>query len=181
MSLINTLKEKQILWQPSFTDESAYRGDLILMEGKISPSGNQNPPEILVKQSVLTIAGDKITFLAGSLHKIEELKDFCEVMLPYCDDSIPFYMFVENIGDEMAVEANGRTFYCYPLDEGTVWGEMSELTGLEKGDFKGMSAPEKVVKLADEANGMKIKGDTVSFDDAKQKTIEVHKEARGPV
>lgn len=187
-NLLETFKQKEFIWQLSSlgkaesSNVNTYRGDLILVEGKLSPSGSRNPPEVLARQVLFTLdANDKINFFAGYLHKLEELKLFCERYASYLVDGLSLVFFIENIKEKLSVELDGHTFYLYPMDEGTVWNEFTDLLGLEKGDFKGLGAGDKIVKVSEEAKSLKHKNKAVSFEEALSMTFVVTKEARGPV
>ncbi len=185
-SLLETLKSEAAFWQQSFCGAvsvgEAYRGDLILVPGRINASGNQNPPEMLVNQTLMTVVDGKISFLAGYVHNLADISKFVEKFLSYAKEGISLFFFVEDIKEELTVEINGHAFYFFPLDEGTVWNAFTEELGLEKGDFKGLDAGEKIVKVAEEGAGFKPKKSAqVSMEEALGRTVEVHKEARGPV
>ncbi|OUD11656.1 hypothetical protein [Thioflexithrix psekupsensis] len=185
MSLLETLKAEKLLWQMSFSGAvsvgEGYRGELILVPGKINASGNQNPPEKLAAQTLLIAKEGKIDFLAGYVRHLDYLNHFAEKFVPYCKAGIPFYFFVEDIGKTMSFELADHRFYVFPLDEGTVWNEFCDMLGLEKGDFKGLDAGEKIVKVAEEGANFKPKAEEVTFEVALTRTIAIHKEARGPV
>jgi len=186
MAILDALQTRGILYQPSVngaTSEGAeaYRGELILIPGKINATGNQSPPEMLVKQGLLLAKDGKITFLAGFVHKLAHLNTMAEILFAECSDTAQFFFYVENINKSLNVSLQDRTLTVFPLDEGTVWNELIDSLNLEKGDFKGLSAPDKVEKVADEALSFKPAFDTMSMADAEGLTFKVEKETRGPV
>ena len=52
---------------------------------------------------------------------------------------------------------------------------------LDKDDFKGQSAEDKVITMFDAIKGFKPRYEQVTLDDAAKLTVAVKKEARGPV
>lgn len=188
-NFLEHIQAQNLTWQMSIcekaegSDDLVYRGDLIMKEGKLTVHGSRGTPESVVKQVVLTAKGDKITFFAGHIGSLvsEQVKLLCETYLPMCEAGIPLYLFVENIKENLAVEIEGHVVYFYPLLEGVVWNELNELLGLEKGDFKGMGAGDKVVKVADESKSLKPKNTKVSLEEALARTVVVHKELRGAI
>jgi hypothetical protein len=79
--------------------------------------------------------------------------------------------------ENLAVEVEGHTTYFYPLLEGVVWNEFNEILDLEKG----VSAGDKVVKVADESKTLKPKNTKVSLEETLARTVAVHKELRGAI
>jgi hypothetical protein len=66
--------------------------------------------------------------------------------------------------------------------EGTVWNDFNEELALEKTDFKGQSAQDKVVTVYKTVKtDYKPKYPEVSWDEAQALTVEVKKELRGAV
>jgi len=186
-NFLEYIQAKNLTWQMSIcekaesSDDLVYRGDLIMKEGKSTGHGSRGTPEAVVKQVVLTAKGDKITFFAGHIGSLEQIKLFCETYLPICEAGIPLYLFADNIKENLTVEVEGHATYFYPLLEGVVWNEFNEILGLEKGDFKGMGAGDKVVKVADESKSLKPKSTKVSLEEALARTVVVHKELRGAI
>ncbi|ALG69276.2 hypothetical protein [Beggiatoa leptomitoformis] len=186
-NFLENIQAQNLTWQVSIcekaesSDTLVYRGDLILQEGKLTIHGTRGTPEAVIKQVVLTAKGEKIEFFAGHLQKLESISLFCEKYLAQCAAGIPLFFFVENIKEKLVVEIEGHLAYLYPLVEGVVWNEFNEMLGLEKGDFKGLGAGDKVVKVADESKTLKPKNVKVSLEEALARTVVVHKELRGAI
>ncbi|EIJ41171.1 hypothetical protein BegalDRAFT_0249 [Beggiatoa alba B18LD] len=187
-NFLENIKAQNLTWQVSIcekaesSDALVYRGDLILQEGKLTVHNTRGTPEALIKQVVLTAHGEKVTFFAGHLTKLEHVNLFIEKYLGMFEVGTPLYFFVENIKEKLVTDIQGHATYLYPLVEGVVWNEFAEMVGLEKGDFKGLGAGDKVVKVANEAKTLKPKNMTaVSLEEALARTVVVHKEMRGPI
>lgn len=186
-NFLENITAQNLTWQVSICEKAEssealiYRGDLILQEGKLTLHGSRGTPEAVIKQVVLAAKADKITFFAGHLSKLDHIHLFCEKYLGSCEAGIPLFLFVENIKEKLAVEIDGHMVYFYPLLEGVVWNEFNELIGLEKGDFKGLGAGDKVVKVADEAKTLKPKNTLLSLEEALARTVAVTKELRGAI
>lgn len=161
---------------------SAYRGEFILKEGEVGDAqGRRKPPSEIMKHSILLCGADKIKFASGCLDDLAQLSLCIEKFKSGLAADTLAIFFVVNIGKPMQIEAEGATLAVIPLTEGLAWNELMEMTGLEKGDFKGQGSGEKVVTLYDAVKGLTLKGDKVSLADALTQTIVVKREARGPV
>jgi len=160
----------------------AYRGDLVLIEGEIADNlGRRLPPKTVVKQAVILIADDKITLAAGFVHDIADLSDFVARYAKDFAPGIKGLFFVQNIGATVQTEISGMHTLLVPLVDGAVWNYMMDELRLEKDDFKGQSAEDKVITMQSELYKFKSKAEIVSWEDAQTRTVEVVKEARGPV
>lgn len=189
--LLNRYDERALLTNINIREATtipsldAYRGDLVLEEGEVADAmGRRKPPLSVIKQAALLAGEDKITFISGFLEKLEYLPLFYE---KYADDlaadlSVVFY--VENIPKPIQVEYRGVRHVLMPMieGEGTVWNELNEELALQKSDFKGQSAADKVVTV-----GNTVKGDyhpkypEVSWEEALSAVVAVKKELRGAV
>ena len=89
---------------------------------------------------------------------------------PYAADDPPF---VTALGPATAV--------CIPLVQGMVWNELADLAALEKGDFKGLSAADKVVTLFEALKDYKAKSPTLALEEALKTTNNAKRENHGAV
>jgi len=126
----------------------AYRGEFVIKEGEVADAvGRRKPPQNVLKQVILLTSADKIKFLAGSLDELQELPMLVEKIGPALDTDTLAILFTVNIDSPFIATVNGAKFVFIPMVQGMVWTELSEMAGLEKGDFKGQGAAEKVVTL----------------------------------
>ncbi len=161
---------------------SAYRGEFIIKEGDVADAqGRRGPPKELLKQAILLGGADELKFVSGSLDKLQHLPLLQEACANYIKAGTLVVLYVVNIDDNMTIELNGTNVYCIPLVQGMVWTELSELAGLEKGDFKGLSAADKVLRLYEELLSNKFKYPVVVFEDAIQHTNNAKRENHGAV
>ncbi len=77
--------------------------------------------------------------------------------------------------------ADGIGFVLIPLVQGVPWNEAIDELGLEKSDFKGQSAADKIVTLYDELKGYKPKYPKVALDELYSMTNGVVRESWGAV
>ena len=162
---------------------SAYRGELILIEGEITDEqGRRKPPIAIMRHTVMLAKEDKLTMLVGCLDSLSLLEN---LLAKYETDFAPemsVMLFVVDITTSMQLEINGINFFLIPLADGIAWNELIEELGLEKSDFKGQSAADKIVTAYDELKSHKPKYKIVSsFDEALTLTADIKREARGPV
>jgi len=189
--LLSRFEENQLLTNVNVREKTstpnldAYRGDLVLVEGEIADSmGRRGPPILVMKQVAMLTTEDKIIFISGFLEKLESLPVFYEKYAEYVAEGMVAAIYVENIPDPIQVKYQGIHHYLLPMIEGdaTVWNDFNETLGLEKSDFKGQSAGDKVITVYESAKGdYKPKYPEVSWEEALGKVIEVKKALRGAV
>jgi len=163
----------------------AYRGDLVLEEGEIADSlGRRKPPLSVIKQVALLAGEEKMIFISGFLEKLEYLPLFYEKYAEDVADDLSAVFYVENIPKPIQVKYHGIHHVLLPMveGEGTVWNELNEELALQKSDFKGQSAADKVVTVY---NAVKTdyhpKYPEISFEEAMGQVVEVKKELRGAI
>lgn len=185
--LLNAYEQKSLLFNSNFTEQAgngmtAYRGELVLIEGDPADAqGRRKPPKAVMLGAVLLEKDEKLIMTIGLLNDIALLPALLEMYQGDFADDMASMLFVRNIADPMQVTAGSLTLTLMPLDEGIPWNETIDELALEKSDFKGQSAGEKVATLFNELKGFRAKGDTVSVDEAVARAIEVQASARGPV
>jgi hypothetical protein len=168
---------------------SAFRGDLIIVEGALHEGTttaanvhDRKTPELVINQAAVLADSDKILFINGLFYKLEHLPIFVE---KYKEDLSPdtvALLYVENIVTPMEIVYAGITFKLLPYKEGMVWNETLEALYIEKADLKGQSAEDKVITMYKEAKNFKSKNPPISFEDGVSQTIEVKKDLGfGPV
>jgi hypothetical protein len=88
---------------------------------------------------------------------------------------------VVNLERSVVVEAEGVEFILIPLLQGVPWNEVIDELGLEKSDFKGQSAADKIVTLYDELAAYKPKYGAVSLGELHQLATDEVREGWGAV
>lgn len=173
-----------VLGKTSEAGISAYRGDLVLVQGAFREGSttDRKPPELLLKQSAILADSDKFIFVSGLFEELAHVQTFLEKYRPVLTADTLTLFFVENIASNMQVVLDGVTFKFVPYKDGMVWNETLDLLYIEKADLKGQSAEDKVVTVFEAAKGFSTKTDTIPFEEALAKTIVVKKDAAvGPV
>lgn len=160
----------------------AFRGDLVIEEGDVADSlGRRKPPKAVVKQAVVLLNDDKILGIAGALQELALLEGFADRYNADIDPALPVLLYVENLSKPLQVDWAGLHYILIPHEDGAVWNTLMDDLRLDKEDFKGQSAEDKVVTMFDAIKTFKPKYDSLSFDEAQAFTLAVKKEARGPV
>lgn len=134
-----------------------------------------------MRGAVLLSDGDKLVMAAGMLNDVAEIPLFFE---KYGEDLAPgakLLFFVVNVAKPLFTEFGGQTSALIPLQDGMVWNELIEELKLEKGDFKGQSAADKVLTVAGAFDDYKPKYPTVGWDEVVATKTNAVREARGPV
>lgn len=185
--LLDTYEKTGLLFNANFKEGAgpgmqAYRGDLVVVEGAIADAeGRRKAPEVLLKAAVLLSEGDKIKLLAGSLDDLAEIEP---MIAKYKADFAPgmkAVLYVVNVAKPMVATADGVSYVLIPLTDGMVWNELVDELALEKGDFKGLSAGEKVATLYGAMQDYKPKYETVSLAEALACTTDAKRQIFGAV
>jgi len=189
--LLNRYDETALLTNTNVKEKTttpnldAYRGDLVLEEGEIADAqGRRLPPISFIKQVALLAGVDKLTFISGFLEKLDYLPLFYAKYGTDIAEDLAAVFYVENIPKPIKVTYNGIKHVLLPMieGEGTVWNELNEELALEKTDFKGQSAGDKVITVCTTyKTDYKPKYPEVSWEEAIGQVIEVKKELRGAV
>jgi hypothetical protein len=184
--LFDAYEQKGLLFNMNFKEANgnfaAYRGDLVLELGVVGDAlGHRKPPTATIKNTIVLAENDKIKLYVGSL---DDLADLPKVLAYYKADfaaDVRLILFVVNINKPLVIELDGLAISAIGMQEGLIWNELIDLAALDKGDFKGQSASEKIITVYKALGDYKAKGDKVSFDEALKRTVELKRAGRGPV
>lgn len=172
--LFDDYDQRQLLINTNFksaadaADTFGYRGELVLIEGEVADAqGRKKPPHAVLRNTVLLAVEGKLQFVCGCLDHLSQLELLVDKYGADFAADMGSLLFVVDITRPMQVEMNGVNFVLIPLTEGIAWNELLDLLGLEKGDFKGQSAAQKIVTVwNDYTSGYKPKGESLELDAA---------------
>ncbi len=136
---------------------------------------------ILFKEAAILEKDGKISFICGFLDELADLPLLTDIYGADCAENLAAAVFIANIGKPMRLPLGGFTFLLMPLTQGFIWNELVEVLGMEKSDFKGQSAGDKVITLADEFRKFQPQYDTVELADALNQTTQGKREMHGAV
>lgn len=184
--LFDAYEQKDLLFNMNFKEANgsfaAYRGDLVLGLGEVGDAlGHRKPPTATIKNTIVLADNNKIKLYVGSL---DELALLSKVLDYYQADFAPdvrIILFVVNINKPLIIETGGLTIAAIGMQEGLIWNELIDIAALDKGDFKGQSASEKIITVYKALSDYKPRGDKVSFEEALTRTVELKRVGRGPV
>lgn len=187
--LLKTYQERSLLCNQSVLGSTtqpgieAFRGDLVLEEGDIADAaGRRLPPKSVIKQATLLVRDNKQWMSAGALADLATLPLFIEM---YRDDLAPdvqVLFYVENLGKGLRVTLDGVDILLLPhADGGAVWNTLMEDLKLDKEDFKGLSAEDKLLVIRDALDDFKPKVESLDFQQALDYIVESRRELRGPI
>ncbi|BBI99405.1 hypothetical protein FGKAn22_10980 [Ferrigenium kumadai] len=184
--LFDTYEQKGLLFNMNFKEASgsyaAYRGDLVLELGEVGDAlGHRKPPVSTIKNTIVLAENDKIKLYVGSLDDLTLLPKVLDYYQADFAPDVKIILFVVNIDKPLVIELGGLSIAAIGMQEGLIWNELIDLAALDKGDFKGQSASEKIVTVYKALGDYKPKGDKVSFDGAMTRTVELTRAGRGPV
>lgn len=160
----------------------AYRGELILKEGEVADDqGRRKPPIEVLKQGILLTEGDTLKLLAGSLDALQHFPTLLEKFGNDITANTLVVLFVVNIDTPFIAKINGTAAVFIPLVQGMIWNELMDMVALEKGDFKGQGAAEKVVTMYRALLEQTFKFPEVSIEEAMTKTNQAKRVNHGAV
>jgi hypothetical protein len=187
MSLLQSYKADSLLFNDNFLQQTstpdtwAYRGELVLIPGEVADDKGHLKPPVEVMRGVAMLSDAKMHLILGAIDHLQSLQTFIErYQIDFADDMLAV-LFVVDINDAIKVDMGGITFVLIPLVQGVPWNEMIDELGLEKSDFKGQSAADKVVTLYNEIKAYSPGYPLVDFSEALANTTGQKRESWGAV
>lgn len=180
-------KEAGLLFNTNFLEAtstaglSGYRGELVLVEGEVADTLGHVKPPLEVMRGVVLLGDDKLRLVIGAIDDIASLQTFVDKYRDNFAADMKAVLFVVNIEKPAQVAVDGIGFVLIPLVQGVPWNEMIDELGLEKSDFKGQSAADKIVTLYDEIKGYRPKYAEASLDQVMAAATETVREGWGAV
>ena len=184
---LDKYKEAGLLFNTNFLSAtsdagtSGYRGELVLIEGGVADAKGHAKPPVEVMRGVALLGDEKLKLVVGAIDQLESLNTFIE---KYKDDFSPdmkAVIYVVNIKESVQIELEGINFVLIPLVQGVPWNEVLDELALEKSDFKGQSAADKVLTLYKELQSYSPKYPSSTMDEAMANTTDVVREGWGAV
>lgn len=160
---LNTYRANGLLFNQNFLAPAStpgitgYRGELVLKQGEIADDKGHHKPPVAILRGVVILADDKIRLLIGALDDIALLPVLIDKYGPDFAEDLSALLFVVNIAAPCQVDVGGTNFVLIPLQQGVPWNEAIDELALEKSDFKGQSAADKIVTLHREMKGYRPK------------------------
>jgi len=137
--------------------------------------------DALFKQAIVLAKGEELKLISGSLEELQHWPAFMEKFGSDLNPATVAVMFTVNIPKPFISVVNGATVAFVPLTEGLCWNELIDLAALEKGDFKGQGAGDKVVTVFNAFQGFKYKYPSLTVDEAIKTTNNAKREVHGAV
>lgn len=185
--LLDNYEKEQLLYNSNFKESAGagwnvYRGDLVVVEGEVADAqGRRKPPVAGLIGAVVLTEADKIKLLAGSLDDLADIKPLLAKYQADFASDVRVLLYVVNIAKPMIASLDGIDFVLIPMTDGMVWNELIDELALEKSDFKGQGAGEKVRTVYGAFASYKPKYETVAMAEAMTRKTDAKRESRGPV
>lgn len=172
---------KNFLEAGSAADSQTYRGELVITEGELADdSGRRKAPVCLLREAVLLSVGDKLTLMAGGLDTVSDAPKLLARYGKDLGENACVVLLAPNLYSECKTEIEGIS--CIILTwEAMAWSQLSEEVRLEKSDFKGQSAAEKVETLMEGLVDYKPSSPFIPFDEVLANATEVKRETHGAI
>jgi hypothetical protein len=185
--LLQQYKENNLLFNTNFLDScsqqglSGYRGELVLVEGEVADAKGHAKPPLEVLRGAALLADEKLKLVLGAIDKLDFFDTFLQKYKADFSPQMKALIYVVNLERSVVVEVDGIEFILIPLLQGVPWNEVIDEMGLEKSDFKGQSAADKIVTLHHELAAYKPKYAAVSLDELFQLVTDEVREGWGAV
>lgn len=185
--VLEQYKDSGLLFNTNFLEQTSeagtwgYRGELVLVEGEVADARGHVKPPVEVMRGVVLLGDEKLKLVVGAIDQMASLQTFID---KYQDDFSPdmtALIYVVDLSLSCQVGIEGIKFLLIPLIQGVPWNEVIDELGLEKSDFKGQSAADKIVTLLDELKNYKPKYPEISLDEAMSSVTDVVREGWGAV
>ncbi len=178
----NELCNVSISGRTTQDDKFAFRGDMVIIDGDIADAkGRRLPPKSTLKQAVALSSAESLSMVAGAIEDVADIKPFLAKYETDLSEDTELLFYAANISKSLKMKVDGKTVTVIPHDEGAVWTLLMDDLCLEKSDFKGLSAEDKVITMYDALVDFTPRFDTVDFDEALSYVTEVKRETRGAV
>lgn len=184
--LLDTYEEQGVLFNTNFKAVAsnglqAYRGELVLIDGEVADaSGRRKPPTSLVRDVILLADDEKLQMVVGGLDAVAELELFIK---RYGADLAPeaqLFLLAPNAHTEAKIDVAGVSGFMLPW-EAMVWAQLTEELRLEKSDFKGLSAADKVTTAYDELKDYAPSFPFIPMDEMLANATSAKKETHGAI
>ncbi|MDD2839257.1 MAG: hypothetical protein AB7U44_05110 [Sulfuricurvum sp.] len=172
MSIKDYIAENKLEWMivynaPTDAYKYAYRGCLVVTEGKVITADKSLPPKDIVKQVILATNNDTIDFLACEVPSLNLFEGFFAKYKEFLTPDGKYLLFIPDIYGKGQFVHEGITFNAFSLDESSVWNDLLELADLSKGDLKKMSDKEKIDEVCKEIKRSNLRVPEKTFDEIK--------------
>jgi hypothetical protein len=180
-------KENNLLFNINFLEATStdglygFRGELVLVEGEVADAKGHAKPPVEVIRGAAVLADEKVKLIIGAIDQLSSFETFLQKYKADFSPEMTALIYVVNLSSPVTVEVDGFTFILIPLVQGVPWNEVIDELGLEKSDFKGQSAADKIVTLNDELKSYKPKYPKVELDALYEMTNDVVREGWGAV
>ena len=180
------IKENKLEWQPSFNGSissslNAYRGALIVEEGKKLSETKVMPPKAQAKQVIMISENDKVKFFACELETFNHFEQFFEEYKNFFDKESIIILYVIDLDGNGIFEYEGIKFNAIMLYENSVWNEVLDFVSLEKNDLKKLSNEDKLITIYDQLTNLEKENINKTYEEMKNLIGNTKKSLMGAV
>ena len=167
----------------SYSGMTAYRGELVIVEGDIADAqGRRKPPVAVMRHAIMmTKDDDKLAMLVGCIDHFALIEPLLAKFGKDLAADAKVVLYIVDLTRPAQVKVNGVNLVLIPLTNGVAWIELMDELALEKSDFKGQSAGDKVHTAWKAFDDYKPKYPVVSMEEAAGFTADIKREAFGAV
>lgn len=144
-----------------------YRGELAIVFAE-KMADEARPPELLLAQFMATAqkGAPALDFVTGFIWDVGKFATVFGTLKPRLVPGGTYILYANNVDflSQYVVSMEGIDWIVLPLDESTVYNEVLDLLGLEKGDLKRLDTGSKLDAIATAAAGFRPSFPKVTLD-----------------
>lgn len=184
--LLDTYEEQGLFFNTNFkalasSGLQVYRGELVLVEGELAEdTGRRKAPTQLVREVVLVADETKLKMVVGGLDAVAEVEAFISRYSSDLAEDAKIFLLAPNAHTEAKIDIAGVSAFMLPW-EAMVWAQFTEELRMEKSDFKGLSAADKVTTAFDELKGYAPSFPFIPMDEMLANATSAKKETHGAI
>lgn len=185
--LLEHFKQSGLLFNANFLEATGqaglfgYRGELVVVPGEVADAMGHAKPPVEVMRGVAILADDRLRLVLGAVDDIAALPRLAERYGEHFAPDMAALVYVVNLASPAQVEIHGVVFLLIPMVQGMPWNEALDELRLEKGDFKGQSAADKVLTLYNELRTHRSGYPSKTLEEVLADTTDAKREAWGAV
>lgn len=184
---LQALQSSGLLFNSNFLAPSSddaytgYRGELVLVEGGVDETKGFIKPPLEVLRDAVILSTEKLKFVIGGLDHVRSVATFLQKYRSELASDFRAVFYIVDLSAPVQLVDDEQNLWLIPLKSGVPWNELMDELALEKHDFKGQSAVDKIVTMYQALRDQPSTAPVTSLDQALESTTEQVRETWGAV